>query len=63
MLAGWVAPAGADPRQVPSLAEVRRAAILGDVFPDGMRSEQFDRIEPLDFEPECMDGAHRGSRS
>jgi hypothetical protein len=49
---GWVVRSAADPRQVPSLAEVRRAAILGDVFPDGMRSEQSDRIEPLDFEPE-----------
>jgi hypothetical protein len=36
-------------RIVPSLAEFRRAAILLDVFPDGTRSEQSDRIEPLDF--------------
>jgi hypothetical protein len=35
------------------------AAILGD----GMRSDQSDRIEPLDFGPDCMDGAHRRSRS
>jgi hypothetical protein len=55
VLAGWVVPAAADPRQVPSLAEVRRAAILGGAFSDGMRSEQSDRIEPLDFEPECME--------